>query len=416
MVVISLVLVFTFIVGFQPTVLAATNAPLSEAEMKAIINETPFYDPSSIQSSCTDTTGNIAAGVNLPADILKLLNANKATYVAVGQAKNIPWQLLAALHYRETNLDASSNPAGGDGPYQIVSGKYPPGPITPAQFKTETEEAADFFLSKESSNLPNHQKKLSLDYTDADTIKDTFFSYNGRAQIYGTQAAQYGFSSSTQPYEGSPYVMNKFDAKRQSMGIITHDHGGVDGQDQRYGAFTIYAALAGVASTGNGCTGGAAAGSIVAVALAELSKNVIEVPDGSNSGPDIDQYTDHHPEPWCADFVSWVYMKAGKSFTGGSSGGWRIGFVPTLREWFQKNGTYTLRSENKFPPEPGDLIVLAGDATATDSSGAEGHTGIVYQVSGTTVVTIEGNTSNKIAKRTYNNYSTNQQVTGWGKK
>ena len=231
--------------------------------------------------------------------------------------------------------------------------------------------------------------------------------------IEKSDAATIGFGHEHQP--GSTVVMNKFDAVRQSMGIITHDNGGVDGRDSRYGAFTIYAALAGVSSTGNGCSS-AASGSIAAIALQEFSKNVVEVPDGSNSSPEIDKYTDNHPEFWCADFVSWVYKEAGKSFTGGVSGGWRITFVPTLREWLQTNGKYTKRQDNGFMPQPGDVVILAGDASSTDSNGAEGHTGIIYQVNDKTIVTIEGNSSNMVAKRTYNNYLSNNSVTGWGRK
>lgn len=132
-------------------------------------------------------------------------------------------------------------------------------------------------------------------------------------------------------------------------------------------------------------------GDIVAIAQAELAKGVKEQPIGCDSGnpskkgscgPEVDKYTDGTLEYWCADFVSWVYKQAGKPFTGGSSGGWRIASVSGVRAWFEKNGTYT-RNGSGVIPKPGDTYMTAGET----------HIGIVEKVENGIVYTISGNTS-----------------------
>jgi len=82
--------------------------------------------------------------------------------------------------------------------------------------------------------------RLTQDMTDGELLKDAFFGYNGRAKSYARQATAMGFDK---PYEGSPYVMNNFDAKHKNMGIITRDYGGIDGKDTRDGAYTVFVLL-----------------------------------------------------------------------------------------------------------------------------------------------------------------------------
>jgi hypothetical protein len=164
---------------------------------------------------------------------------------------------------------------------------------------------------------------------------------------------------------------------------------------------------AGGSGTGT-CSGNS---QIVAVAQAELAKNVKEIPAGidSNSSPDINKYTDGHPEKWCADFVSWVYKEAGKPFTGGASGGWRLNAVGDLVSWLKSNGTYTTKQDNSFAPQPGDVVII------DDGGNPEGHTGIIAEVNGKSITTIEGNALDSVLKLTYDDYTTDAKVTGWGR-
>lgn len=147
-----------------------------------------------------------------------------------------------------------------------------------------------------------------------------------------------------------------------------------------------------VSEPGADCgTGAVGDGDIVSIAQAEVAKNVKEQPIGCDAGnpsrkgdcgPEVNKYTDNTLEYWCADFVSWVYKQAGKPFTGGSSGGWRIAGVKAMRAWFQQNGTYTKNGPG-VTPNPGDTYMTAGET----------HIGIVEKVENGTVHTISGNTS-----------------------
>lgn len=183
----------------------------------------------------------------LPAWITTAVENNKPFYLEVSNRTGVPWEMLAAIHYRETNF-SHSNPLNGQGIFQFVNGEggpYPAGPVSDPEFVRQL----GFMASKIQSDYVfrgslNYQKRaLRQNEPDSFRVQDALFSYNGRASVYAQQAAQYGFNSSLSPYEGSPYVMNMFDCPRLSMGIITRDYGALDGKDGRFGAFTLYARL-----------------------------------------------------------------------------------------------------------------------------------------------------------------------------
>jgi hypothetical protein len=95
-------------------------------------------------------------------------------------------------------------------------------------------------------------------------------------------------------------------------------------------------------------------------------------------------------EPWCADFVSWAYRRAGVAigFDGKGSD-----YVPELVAW----GKVTHRwkaARSKYHPVPGDLIVYS------NGEGRYGHIGIVAKVANGRVTTVEGNYSNAVVRRT----------------
>lgn len=101
---------------------------------------------------------------------------------------------------------------------------------------------------------------------------------------------------------------------------------------------------------------------------------------------------------WCHIFVSWCANQAGVSTsivpkTASTSAG---------MSWFQKKGLFQYKG--KYTPKRGDIIYFK-------SNGAS-HVGIVEKVVGNQVHTIEGNTSNKVARRSYS--LSNARITGYG--
>lgn len=195
----------------------------------------------------------------LPSIITSKVNRNKAIYQQVAMERGVPWEILAAIHYRETN-NSRVNPGNNQGIYQLYSiyntnSAYQAlarssngNEVSEANFLEQTRFAADFIQGKAQSSGTSlvSPRRLTTNETSINLIKNTLYSYNGRASAYANQAASYGYNASSQPFEGSPYVMNNFDCQRRNMGIITCDGcGTVNGTDTRFGAFTLYARLKG---------------------------------------------------------------------------------------------------------------------------------------------------------------------------
>ena len=148
---------------------------------------------------------------------------------------------------REHGL-ARSNPSNGQGVYQFYSaserakckgGNFSPGKISDEQFQIQTTCAAKRIKEGYGSGL---------DLTKDDDIKRMFFKYNGTASVYKQQALKLGFSQAqAENGEGSPYVMNRYDAKREpssTWGQIKRDGGGIEyPANKDFGAFVYYKAI-----------------------------------------------------------------------------------------------------------------------------------------------------------------------------
>lgn len=91
-------------------------------------------------------------------------------------------------------------------------------------------------------------------------------------------------------------------------------------------------------------------------------------------------FTNGRTEAWCADFVSYVARQCGiKNFNFPSVSG--------IWNWGVKNGKFSKT------PTKGSAIIFKGAGSS--------HTGIVTKVENGRVYTIEGNTSDKVAERSY---------------
>ena len=143
-------------------------------------------------------------------------------------------------------------------------------------------------------------------------------------------------------------------------------------------------------------------GSIVAIAERLERLRIVEMPSGSNTGPGIIDFTDGNAEAWCADFVSWVLRAAGRPFTGGASGGWRLAWTLDVRGWFAERGAF--RDRVVADPQPGDVVWFRS-----------GHVGIVRRATPTTIDTIEGNSGNAVRARTYDGWRLNSNIGGFGR-
>lgn len=124
------------------------------------------------------------------------------------------------------------------------------------------------------------------------------------------------------------------------------------------------------------------------IAFGELGTNYA---DGSYK-----KYTNGRNEPWCADFVRWVYEQA----NGVAPWVDKKGFMPAdLAKWGRDNNLY-VEGNNRNGMNPGDIVIF-GDPGKDKPA----HTGIITAVEPDgTVHTIEGNVviaGRKVAEQTY---------------
>lgn len=91
-------------------------------------------------------------------------------------------------------------------------------------------------------------------------------------------------------------------------------------------------------------------------------------------------------DQWCQNFVDWCFVKAFGLELAKKLIYTFTNYTPTGSNAFKKRDRYIKRGKAK--PKRGDVIYFYSSA-----KGRIGHVGIVYKVSGSTVYTIEGNTS-----------------------
>ncbi|MCI8550453.1 MAG: DUF2272 domain-containing protein [Lachnospiraceae bacterium] len=104
---------------------------------------------------------------------------------------------------------------------------------------------------------------------------------------------------------------------------------------------------------------------------------------------------DYYPSaPWCAMFVSWCANQAGISSTVFRMNASTV----NMAIWYQNsNNPGTWHDRGTYTPQAGDLIFFKFDW----NNNYVNHVGIVTGVSGGTVYTVEGNTSDSVAERKY---------------
>lgn len=135
-----------------------------------------------------------------------------------------------------------------------------------------------------------------------------------------------------------------------------------------------------------------------------MAKDIVDVAIGEigykeegNNSTKYGKWYGANGAAWCHMFVSWCANQADVSTsivpkTASTSAG---------MSWFQKNGLF--KYKGKYTPKRGDIVYFKTGRS---------HVGIVEKVSGSTLHTIEGNTSDKVARRTYS--LSNATITGYG--
>ena len=305
---------------------------------------------------CPDGTLSVVAK---SPSLINLINQNMDIYRRAAAETNVPWEALAAIHYREATLDPGHSIGSGEplGGYNRDQGRV---------VGSTLYETAIFAGNHLQSKVGGH---LTQDTTDGELLKDAFFGYNGRAPSYARQATAMGFDK---PYEGSPYVMSNFDKRHTGMGLIGIDHGPIDKTDYRDGAYTVFVLLRNgeyersgkvlamrdcVPVMPGGIIGGSAgpmAQRLIQIAqsyIGKITKYSQSLRTSFSSG-----YAD------CSSFVSKVLQDAGvptgMHWTGSMADSWDSGNNPYVKPVMLPKRYLT--TEEMARVQPGDIIIWGG--------------------------------------------------------
>lgn len=411
---------FKYVVGLIATILLALHPAIVSADATFYsLNNILFYDEN---PTSTCVAGPISAGKDYSGkEILseaqkKAISENKSVYEEAGSETGVAWQVIATLHLKETGL-STTNPANKQGLYQEYaarnSDKYPPGQVDRAEFLKQSIWAGNFIKGKTSIS--------GIRDGDTRAIKDAFFGYNGRASVYKEQASRLGFSDD---FEGSPYVMNRADAKRdptalpsgdRTWGQIKRDAGSIEyPANETYGAFVVYSSIANI--SGNDCSGsrnGSLIDKVVSISEEELA--LWDSGKLSGNGSSFKKYTNNQSGNWCAWFVSWVYNEAGYPISETSKNG-EVPAVVSIQSIGQDGSRFTYNQKGSYTPKVGDIVIQRNNAS---------HVHIVTEVDGNNITTIGGNQgfgsgggqatsflNSKVTKYTYD-FTQNSSVSGF---
>lgn len=129
-----------------------------------------------------------------------------------------------------------------------------------------------------------------------------------------------------------------------------------------------------------------------ALSLAAMKVGLKEL-TGNNDGPAIVEFQEGQAwlknQPWCASFMSWCFKTAAQE----------IGIKRPFEHTASVNKLYELAQSKvwfiKTNPQPGDIMLLVDLQDWSKS-----HTGIVREVAGNKIHTIEGNYKNSVARVT----------------
>jgi len=135
----------------------------------------------------------------------------------------------------------------------------------------------------------------------------------------------------------------------------------------------------------------------------EGNKNLIDIANSQLGKKESDgsyhKFTKGHDVPWCAAFVTWCLKKDGTSVKGGTAN-WSCDELaknlleekPDALAFDRKQG---LTDESQI--KPGAVIFFSDNHTSKDYT----HVGIVDKVENGKIYTTEGNTGDKVGKRSY---------------
>lgn len=225
-------------------------------------NGVDFYSPEGCDSVCSNVSASALVGAgNLPletSDYLKTVAQidqkiadNKPRYVYAANETGVMWQAVAALHFRQANLDPGRSILTGELLGNSVDEAT--GESTPTDPNADAKMAAERFIEVSGGTYQIDPSRLTKDSPGSDWGR-AFLAYHA-----GTT-----FKESGKDYTDSTYVVNGIDQNKQNMSWLGAPYETETGVDElKAGALTVLKYLDAV-NDASGCAGyGAVTGDIV---------------------------------------------------------------------------------------------------------------------------------------------------------
>lgn len=318
------------------------------------------------------------------AQVAEKVEANKARYVHAQEQTGVPWQLIAALHYREAGLNPNGSVTNGA---PLGSGVNADGVNIPADPNEDAVVGANIF----KSNAKNvYGVDIVASGADTSTYGKAYVAYN-RGFMY---------KNWNKPWNKSPYAMNGYDDRHMNMKWTDADSyatpggaqlnslsGSVDGA---VGALAVVKYLGGVTLTNvDECE---SSGSIADTGnIVETAKSLAwhkTIPDGRTSKSDATPaYQRAMPRyngstgtyEWtdCGVFVSTVMHMSGadKQFP--------LRGTSVMLPYVRDSGKYEVdESPTLEELEPGDILVKDGHISLYAGNLGNGFLGMEASLGG----------------------------------
>lgn len=252
---ITLLTILALITGTIVSQTCFAKTSLNEYDEKVFSqNDILYYEPC---ETVDDSSSNSISVCNatLPAATIKMLEGagikekaeqNMERYEYAQNETGVPWQIIAAIHYREGGMDPDKSMTNGEKLYNHVNSD---GVSVSADANEDAKKAAE--LLKDHA-VSYYDVDITTDQS-VDALGKAFLSYN-RGGMYIDSYCGNGDHS----YTESPYVMNYFDQDHMGMLWIHADswcngenkNSVEGGQNKQLGALTVYAYLCGDEETG----------------------------------------------------------------------------------------------------------------------------------------------------------------------
>jgi hypothetical protein len=188
--------------------------------------------------SCAPSTGNPSGSCSTILDSLQgmtaqeftdKVNALMADFKKIAACGNVPWQMMAAISFREVGLDSTYRGPGAGGalgPWQIDPTGPLYGQVDPYNFVEAGCAVAKVELQEKAQTGPvGRPLRPDMDpdnHDDEVSVKDAFFAYNGRGgwESNVAKGCTPGIDGHDDwNFDCSAYVMNNWDENHRDMCI-----------------------------------------------------------------------------------------------------------------------------------------------------------------------------------------------------